>query len=508
MTARGISDRVIDAVGERYFTVDTRVLAMFRVGMGVVLLVDVLRRLPFAAMFYSDGGVLPSELAQSRPWGDEVVSLFFWLKTPREAQLGMLALAVVYLFYLVGYKTRAAQILAFVGFASLNARNVFVENRGHVEMSLALMWTLWLPLGERCSIDAWRRSGPRPKKRVKSLAVFAITIQIAAIYALNALQKEGAAWQGGQAVHYVLWQNRIATDFAGWLRMHEPAWFSPVMTTATLWGEGLAALLVSSPVAQRPARNLFLCITLGIHGGIALTMNLWPHSYIIMLLNLLMLPAATLDSALRRPMARRLRRWAARTGLAAMRSSQGGGARSAQTASLAPYAVAAREGFLAIMLVAVLHRIGHDNHALPDLLRPTSKGGLAPLIAYPRLHQRWSMFAEAPLTDGTIVVDAVTVGGERIDPLTGRLPDLDAPLHGPFGQSQLECDYYLKIQRADFVVYRAALRDYLARWHELEGRPAADELVSFKIYWVSNDAPAPGSATPTNIRRRLLIAQR
>lgn len=117
------------------------------------------------------------------------------------------------------------------------------------------------------------------------------------------------------------------------------------------------------------------------------------------------------------------------------------------------------------------------------------------------------MFAEAPMTDGTLVVDAVTAAGERIDPLTGAAPDFEAPLHGPWGQSQLECDYYLKIQRSDFVPYRAALRGYLERWHELEGRPASDRLVSFRVYWVSSRSPEPGATTPTDIERRLLVAK-
>lgn len=377
--------RSVDFFGARYFTVDRRVLGLFRIGMGLVLLVDVLRRLPFAAMFFSDAGVLPSELVRGRPPGDEVVSLFFFLKTPLQAQLGMVVLAAIYVAYTLGYRTRVAQVLALLGYASLNARNVFVENRGHIEMSIALVWTLLLPLGDRYSVDSLMRRGPRPKGPVRSLAVFAITIQIAAIYALNAIQKEGVAWNGGQAVHYVLWQNRIATELAGWLRMHEPSWLSPAMTTATLWGEGLAAVLVLSPVGQRRAREIFLGLTLAIHAGIALTMNLWPHSYIIMLLNLLMLPKQTLEQMIRWPRLAGLRRFVVGT---AVRRRRHEAPRTRVWHQVPAHRIVmAREGAIMVVLVAVLFRIGHDNAAFPAFLRPDDLGGLAPIISYPRLYR-------------------------------------------------------------------------------------------------------------------------
>jgi hypothetical protein len=480
ITGAASVDRAIGWLGERYFSVDRRVLGVLRIAMGLLLLVDVLRRLPFAAMFYSEAGVWPAALARERPPGDPVWSLFFWLDTPAAAQAGMLVAAAIYLAYLLGYRTKLAQILAFVAFASLNARNTLVENRGHVEMNLALMWTLFLPLGDRYSLDARAAGERREAGPAVSLAVFAITLQIAAIYAFNALQKGGVAWESGQAIHYVLWQNRAVTGFGAWLREHMPAWFSPAFTTATLWAEGFCAAAALTPVAQRWARTSLLVVALGLHLGIAATINVWPHSFIILALDLLLLPPAWLDRL--DPPSKLQHRFT----------------------STPPAEVMLREAAAMVMLVAVLFRIGHDNAKLPAALRPSDLGGLEPLIAWPRLYQRWSMFAEVPLDDGTLVVDAVTAAGARIDPLTGAPPDLDAPLHGPWFQSQLQCDYYLKIQRADHVAYLPALVAYLTRWQELEARPADDRLVSFQVFWISAQSPAPGEQRPKRIRRRLL----
>lgn len=477
---------------ERYLSVDRRVLAAFRVAMGIVLLIDVLRRIPFAAMLYSDAGVLPIRLA--RAGGDEL-SLFFLVSTPRGAELGMLLCAGVYLAYLAGFHTRVAQLLAFVAFTSLNARNLLVENRGHVEIALALMWTAFLPLGDRCSIDAWRRPQPPEAQRrpVKSLAVLAITLQISAIYGLNAWQKGGAAWDSGQAVHYVLFQNRAATSFAAWLRDHQPAWFSPAMTYGTRIAEAFCALAAISPVAQRQLRTLLLAVALCLHVGIAISINVWPHSFIILALDLLLLPPAIID----RLACARWLRWIPERVPASV----------APTAPAPPrYVVMLREGAVLVMLVAALLRISHDNPKVPDALRVGDLGLFDPITRYPRLFQRWAMFAEMPTTDGTIVVDALTADGRRIDPLTGRAPDLSAPLNGPFYLSQLQCDYYPRLERADDPAYMKAFVAYLTQWHELEDRPQADRLVSFHVYWVSSDSPPHGETMPRNVQQRLLAS--
>ncbi|NUO52800.1 MAG: hypothetical protein HOV80_28475 [Polyangiaceae bacterium] len=477
---------------ERYLSVDRRVLAAFRITMGVVLLVDVLRRIPFAAMLYSDAGVLPTRLARA---GDEEISLFFLASTPREATIGMLLCAGVYLAYLVGFRTRVAQILAFVAFTSLNGRNLLVENRGHVEIALALMWTLVLPLGDRCSIDALRRplSAEARQRPVTSLAVLAITLQVVAIYGLNAWQKGGAAWESGQAVHYVLWQNRAATSFAAWLRQHEPAWFSPFMTYGTRVAEAFCALAAISPIAQRHLRTLLLVVALWLHLSIAISINVWPHSFIILAIDLLLLPPAVIDRLANAKWLSFIPRPAA-----------------APTPSATPPSsrviVSLREGAVLFMLVAALLRISHDNPKLPDALRADDIGLFDPLTRYPRLFQRWAMFAEMPTTDGTVVVDAITADGRRIDPLTGSEPDLSAPLNGPWLLSQLQCDYYPRLERADDPAYVDAFVAYLTRWHELEDRPSGDRLVSFQVYWISSDSPPYGETVPRNVQRRLLAS--
>lgn len=558
---------ILDVLRDRFCRFDRRMLGIFRLCFGSLLLVDLVRRVPDATFFYSNEGVLSNHLALFAPLGKPYFSLFSAFSTPAEVKLAMFGTAVAYAFYLVGYRTKVFRILAFVLFTSLNARNIFLENGGCVVMALLAGWTMFLPLGDRFSVDAVLRSlRARDDRTVAalndradiepdrtpfhSIVGVGIVIEVAAIYFFNAVHKLGATWRDGEAIHWVLWQNRIATTWAGWLRMHEPSWLSPVFTKLTVWVEGIMALLAVSPVFQRQARVALFALAVVLHLGIALFLTLGPFSYAMIALTMLLLPQSVFDAGAawlgrRRvacevvydgsdpglhlvarvlarldvfqaiaftdsrdaaaPTDRPSASFAARRDVGswmvgsaaivlAMRSLPAGGllggllgnaagaallravlrrrehlaevfllAPAAAPGSLPAYVVAdpappwreqldgtlsaVRESSATILLAAVCFQIGHDNWWIPRGMRPEVPRVLQPVTAYPRFIRGWAMFApDAPKEDGTLVVDGVTADGRHLDPLTGKEPDLEAPLHGPWLQSQLQCDYFLKIR--------------------------------------------------------------
>lgn len=289
-----------------YLTSDTRVLGLFRIYFGGLLLFDLLRRVPVLDLLYSNDGVLPNHFVLYAPQANPQFSLFFAFSTPGEVRLAFALLGLVYLLYLVGYRTRLAQVLTLVGVTSLNARNLFLEDGGMVVTHLLAILTMFLPLGERYSVDALRRryqlrSDPTtkhheaPGRPVVSLWVLAITLQTAAIYFFNTVHKTGNTWARGEAVHWVLWQSRVATSLACWLRVHEPSWLSPVLTWGTLVVEGVIPVLLLLPLWQRFTRLSALLLALGLHLGIAALMNLGPFSYAMIGLLLLHLPTDFVD---------------------------------------------------------------------------------------------------------------------------------------------------------------------------------------------------------------------
>jgi hypothetical protein len=278
-------------------------------------------------------------------------------------------------------------------------------------------------------------------------------------------------------------------------------------------------------------RALGFGLSCALHLGIAATMSLGPFSYAMMALAFARVPAEALVSAGRRlPLAllRRLNRLRARAILAvAPYVARGRPPKPAarplpwsklrEAAVLALMAAAVTElgadnpafllrTVLALMAAAVTE-LGADNPAF--LLRIPQPDWLRALILYPRLTQRWTMFApDAPTRDGIAVIDAVTADGRHLDPFTGAPPDFDALDAGRLPHPLEVSEYLFQLHFEDRAVYRRELARFMAEWHEHHGSGPRDRLVSYQAYWVSRKSPPPGSTTPGPTERKLFDGTR
>src|SRR5690606_40714072 len=135
---------------------DPRSLAVFRILLALVLIHDVWRRWPDLVHHYSNSGWLTNHFAMFRPMSDHLFSLYLAFSTIGEVKV----LAVMQLFVncmlLIGWHTRVMQVLAFVLIVSLNSRNIMLENGGFVVVHLLSLWSVFLPLVRRYSVDALR----------------------------------------------------------------------------------------------------------------------------------------------------------------------------------------------------------------------------------------------------------------------------------------------------------------------------------------------------------------
>ncbi|MCS6900349.1 MAG: HTTM domain-containing protein [Myxococcales bacterium] len=474
--------------------IDVRLLGWVRLWLGLVLLGDLLRRLPYLSFFYSEDGMLPSHGHLFAPLFSPGFSLLHPFNTRAEVTVAFTLIGVIYIAYLVGYCTRLAQVLSLLAYTSLNNRNIFLENTGAMTLGLVLTWTLLLPMGRAWSVDAAFGRGGGPLVH-RSLAVTAIPLQIAVCYFFNAIQKNGITWRNGEAVHWVLWQNRIATGLAAWLRLHEPSWLSPALSWATLGIEAAAPALVLWPGRSWKPRAVHVALTTGLHGSIALLFHLGVFPFVMLGLNALVLP---------RPLVERLdRRLRALVGSRFAGPDHEQDARQHWPEPWAPW-LTMREALAAFLLLAAAWSALRGNWIIPPRFRPPPVAILDLPVAYLRGHQTWSLFApEAPREDGTVVVEATTASGRRIDPFTGKEPDLDPP--GPWGYGQLWCDFFFHLRRPELSPYYRHLDRYLLRWHQLTGRPPEDRIVSYRIWWLTYRSPPPGSTQPTLLDRRILM---
>ncbi|MFO0659061.1 MAG: lipase maturation factor family protein [Polyangiaceae bacterium] len=511
---------------DAYLSIDRRLLGIFRIYFGLVLFGDLFYHGSKASLFYSNDGILSNHRVLFSPQALHQFSLLNAFSSPGAAQLAFVLIAVVYAFYLVGYKTRWAQLLALISVASIDARNLFAEDGGCITINLVATWTLFLPLGDRFSLDALERKAQRrvlglvgederdAVHTVQSLAVLAILLQAATIYFFNAVHKNGPAWMTGNAIHQVLWQNRCNTPLAGWLRYHEPSWLSPVLTWSTLLIEINLPVLILMPIARRVCRSAAFVMAVLLHGSIAFVMTLGVFSYVMIALMMLVIPheviaiiATRLSST---KLAASVERWTLRAVDLWSRIDQRGLLERFTTPpSLESRAFfgAMREGFLALLIVASGYQVLRLNDAVPVWMRPPAIDPFERMTGYIRLSQGWRMFApDTPSIDGIMIIDAVTADGRHLDPFTGKPPDFDILFHGPFDYPILVADYLFVLGSADNAWARDELGRYILSWQQTTRRPARDRVVHFDAYLMVSEAPAPGSTQITVLRKELLFS--
>ncbi len=281
-----------------YCTFDRRTLGFARILLGFLLCLDVIHRGAAWDDMYSDIGVLPTWLDLERPSMGGTFSIFHAFSTPGELRV-LAALMFVNAFCLmVGYRTRTAQVLALLFQTGMNTRVSMIENGGYVVNNLLVLWTVFLPLGDRFSVDALLASMKHRRETSAaelndrdalipaairrpfvSVVGAAITIQIAAIYYFNVIHKTGSQWRDGTAVHYVLYTDRMVTPMVAQLRDHIPNFVILFMTRATISLEALIPVALLQPLARTWARRVVMVSMWTLHLAFGSSMTLGPFAW-------------------------------------------------------------------------------------------------------------------------------------------------------------------------------------------------------------------------------------
>ena len=196
---------------------------------GAVLLSICVRRIPDITLFYSNLGLVPNHMMLWRPPTQWMFSFFFILSHPDEVAFAFVLCGLVYFLLLVGWRTRLMQVLSLICVLSLHGRVTLMENGGDWMLGELALWTAFLPLGRRFSVDAAARPacarGARRRRPSSAIARrwtcrSSMTRRVAGgagagrcrsrtRTSSTPLHKGGPTWRSGTAVHYVLHQDRM-----------------------------------------------------------------------------------------------------------------------------------------------------------------------------------------------------------------------------------------------------------------------------------------------------------
>jgi hypothetical protein len=200
----------------RWFSLDVRSLAVFRIALGLLLVADAgLRSRDFSLMFAADGIFPPRLIREYFDHDPSQWSLALWHEDIRWAGAILGAEAVAGACLIAGWWTTVATVVAWVAQVSIFRRTIPAANAGDLWLSCLLFWSCFLPLGATWSLDARRRpAGPR---EVCGPAAAVLVLQVMAVYLGAGLSKWNESWFNGEAVRHALSVHDHGTSLGTWL---------------------------------------------------------------------------------------------------------------------------------------------------------------------------------------------------------------------------------------------------------------------------------------------------
>ena len=450
---------------ERWFGLDTRSLAAFRIGLGVIVVLDVANRIPDLIVHYTDAGALPRWAVAERLARLEHVSFHMGAGSGGWIALLFAVQLLAGLALMVGFHTRLATAVAWALTVSLHNRNPLVLHSGDVIIRMMLFWGLFLPLGARWSIDSRRPLlRPEPPTTFTSVGSAGFLVQLASIYVFTWALKTGDAWHNGTAVYYTLQIDHFAKQpQSAWMLQHLGV--LEFLTNATIVFEIVAPALLLVPFFQGPFRTALVFSFWGLHLGFFAFMELGLFPWTCIFAWAAVLPGWFWD---------RFR----------VPATHGAPIRP-------PVWTQAFAGFC--LVVVTWWNVGTIETRFAVGQPITAFGRVL------RLDQNWEMFAPAPLRDdGWFVIVGRLHDGTETELFRGGPVRFDKPdeiaesYHG-----QRWAKYMRNLYTSKYKRMRVYYGKYLCKTHNADRkRSDADSLEGFDMFYMKEMTPPPGAPDP------------
>lgn len=166
---------------KRLASIDERSLAVFRVGIAIAVLVDLILRAGDLGSLYSDAGALPRSLAAAdSSLSSHVFPLYFFNGSALWAGALLVLTGITATTLLVGYRSFSSTAATWYLISCLHARSSTLTLAGDDLLRMLLLWGLVLPLGASGSIDD-RLARPSARSRTVSIASLVVLVHLSAL---------------------------------------------------------------------------------------------------------------------------------------------------------------------------------------------------------------------------------------------------------------------------------------------------------------------------------------
>ncbi|MBC7808975.1 MAG: HTTM domain-containing protein [Akkermansiaceae bacterium] len=487
------------------FGIDLRSVALFRIGLALMLLADLFMRSVDIEAFYTDRGVLPRYALESQWGGASYFSFHTLADSP--ASVGFLfgVNAIFVTLLLAGWKTRLVSVICWFFLISLQSRNGLVLQGGDIVLRCLAFWAMFLPLGDYLSLDAKTRFYPRlpgddPARPVRAFSwgTVAIIVQTASIYWFTALLKNDPTWwQNGYAIYLAL-NIDLLTKPLGRFLVDIP-FVAYMLTFATIYMEAFVPFVAFFPLRNGPVRTATVFLFWFFH-LIALQsmMYLGPFPYVCALAWTVFLPSWFWDRITpwwlgggANSVRGRLSRWASNYLPSRVGATSDMPARQPVRLGL-PLPVNVLAAFY--FFTMCIWNIRTVNFAALIHYFPVSMNRIAEV---PHIDQCWDMFSPRPMSDdGWFVIAGTLRDGSKVDLMPwladyGEAPPLSWGKPKEVGvqfRDERWRKYFLNLWPTSNKRFRRYLASYISyTWNRDHTGPR--ELCTFEIFYMREDTP-------------------
>jgi len=200
-----------DAMSARlHAPVDPEVLAILRIGLGGFVFMRFAMMGPDVLFWWGESGILPERMAH-RFNAPEIGSVF-WLLPDSDlvTRLCWAVATVQSALLMLGAWSRWQAASVFVWLVSFQTRNPPLTDGGDATIRLLMACLVFLPIGARWSIDAWRGRGG--DETASGLALRLMRLQVVVVLLVAGIEKvPGPTWHDGTAMAYAF----MLDDFWG-----------------------------------------------------------------------------------------------------------------------------------------------------------------------------------------------------------------------------------------------------------------------------------------------------
>lgn len=380
------------------FTVDLRSLALLRIGMAALILVDLADRAGFMRAHYTDASLYP-RIDAARAQAEAQWSLHLTAGT--SAQMGILfgVAALFAILLLLGWRTRWVTVISWLLLVSLQARTPPLSYGADSVLRVLMFYSMFLPIGARWSVDEMRAAtegNPLRADEHRSFASAALMLQVVFIYVFTGVLKlTDPSWLRLDAVFYALAGDHHATQIG--LALSKFPLVTKSLSLLTLLLEVALPFLLFVPIGRSRVRVALVLVFCTFHVVTALTLHLGYFPWVSCLAWLALLPKEA---------------WQ-RAGVATRTVT------THERRSVVPQILAS--------VGVVLAFFASLDNTTDRFTRPAWMRSLAQAVS---LEQRWTMFT-SPMHDGWFIVAATPQSPTspllRASGDTGASADTDTP---------------------------------------------------------------------------------